>query len=103
CSPKTTEPNPVAEPPTRANGKHLLIVGGGGAAFSAALKASSLGARATIINEGLPMGGTCVNVGCVPSKTLLRAAEALHRAQSPSDFAGIETTGKLADFAAIID
>lgn len=103
CSSKTTEPNATAETGcTRADGKHLLIVGGGGAAFSAALKASSLGARATIINDGLPMGGTCVNVGCVPSKTLLRAAEALHRAQSPSAFAGIETTAKLADFSAVM-
>ncbi|MEZ5413653.1 MAG: mercury(II) reductase [Opitutaceae bacterium] len=86
-----------------AEGKHLLILGGGGAAFAAALKASSLGARATIINDGLPMGGTCVNVGCVPSKTLLRAAEALHRAQTPGGFDGIETTGKLADFAAVMN
>lgn len=86
----------------QADGKHLLIVGGGGAAFAAALKASGLGARATIINDGLPMGGTCVNVGCVPSKTLLRAGEALHRAQSPAAFAGIETTGKLTDFAAVM-
>ncbi|MBL9214618.1 MAG: mercury(II) reductase [Opitutaceae bacterium] len=103
CAPKAIEPNPAGETCCpRAGGEHLLIVGGGGAAFSAALKASSLGARATIINDGLPMGGTCVNVGCVPSKTLLRAAEALHRAQSPSAFAGIETTGRLADFAAVM-
>ena len=86
----------------RADGRHLLIVGGGGAAFSAALKASSLGARATIINDGLPMGGTCVNVGCVPSKTLLRTAETLHRAQHPAPFAGITTTGELTDFAAVM-
>jgi len=86
-----------------ADGKHLLILGGGGAAFAAALKASGLGAHATIINDGLPMGGTCVNVGCVPSKTLLRAAEALHRAQSPGGFAGIETKGKLTDFTAVMN
>lgn len=84
------------------DGKHLLIVGGGGAAFAAALKASSLGAKATIINDGLPMGGTCVNVGCVPSKTLLRAAEALHRAQHPPAFIGISTSGRLDDFAAVM-
>ncbi len=103
CASKAIERNPAAETCcTRADGKHLLIVGGGGAAFSAALKASSLGARATIINDGLPMGGTCVNVGCVPSKTLLRAGEALHRAQRPSAFAGIETAGKLTDFAAVM-
>ncbi len=87
-----------------ANGeKHLVILGGGSAAFSAALKASELGGRATIINDGLPMGGTCVNVGCVPSKTLIRAAEALHRAASPPPFNGIETKGRLLDFKAVMD
>ncbi|MDP3070447.1 MAG: mercury(II) reductase [Opitutaceae bacterium] len=103
CSTDQTSPASVTEArATQTADKHLLIVGGGGAAFSAALKASGLGARATIINDGLPMGGTCVNVGCVPSKTLLRAAEALNRVQSPGRFAGIETTGQLADFAAVI-
>lgn len=104
CCP-TGNSEPLAETDAScalADRKHLLIVGGGGAAFSAALKASSLGGRATIINDGLPMGGTCVNVGCVPSKTLLRAAESLHRARRPNPFAGIETTGRLADFAAVM-
>ncbi len=84
-------------------GKHLIVLGGGGAAFAAALKASGLGARATIINDGLPMGGTCVNVGCVPSKTLLRGAEALRRAMRSPPFAGIATSGRLTDFAALMD
>lgn len=94
----STTPTPVHS----ANGKTLVILGGGSAAFAAALKASDLGARAVIINDGLPMGGTCVNVGCVPSKTLIRAAEALHRAAHPPPFAGIATSGKLLDFKAVI-
>ena len=49
----------------------LVIVGGGAAAFAAATKANDLGKTALMINEGLPLGGTCVNVGCVPSKHLL--------------------------------
>lgn len=49
----------------------LVIIGGGAAAFAAATKASDLGAKAAMINGGLPIGGTCVNVGCVPSKHLL--------------------------------
>lgn len=49
----------------------LVIIGGGAAAFSAATKANDLGRSTVIINAGLPMGGTCVNVGCVPSKHLL--------------------------------
>ncbi len=80
---------------------HLLIIGGGSAAFAAAIKAGELGARATIINAGLPIGGTCVNVGCVPSKTLIRAAEAHHRA-THHNFLGIESSSRISDFQAII-
>lgn len=82
--------------------QRLVIVGGGSAAFATAIRASELGADAVIINDGLPIGGTCVNVGCVPSKTLIRAAEALHRATTVP-FAGIEASGRLADFRAVIE
>jgi len=79
----------------------LIIIGGGSAAFSAATRAVELGAsKVTIINDGLPTGGTCVNVGCVPSKTLIRAAESLHRA-THNPFAGIKTSGILTDFSAV--
>ncbi len=53
----------------------LVIIGGGAAAFSAAIAASELGAQALMVNEGLPIGGTCVNVGCIPSKFLLQALQ----------------------------
>jgi mercuric reductase len=82
--------------------RRLVIVGGGSAAFAAAIRASELAAEAVIVNDGLPLGGTCVNVGCVPSKTLIRAAEALHRARAVP-FAGIEARGRLADFGAVIE
>lgn len=61
----------------------LAIIGGGGAAFAAAAKANELGVRTVMINKGLPMGGTCVNVGCVPSKFLLEAGSDLWRASHP--------------------
>lgn len=80
---------------------HLAILGGGSAAFAAALRASELGAHATMINDGLPIGGTCVNVGCVPSKTLIRAAEAHHRALH-HHFSGIESQSRVADFQAVV-
>jgi len=89
----------------RSNGsgrKHLIIVGGGSAAFGAAIRATELGARVTMINEGLPIGGTCVNVGCVPSKNLIRAAEAYHRAKHPN-FSAIESQARLTDFRKIIE
>ncbi|HED38429.1 MAG TPA: mercury(II) reductase, partial [Ignavibacteria bacterium] len=56
----------------------------GSAAFSAAIKASEMGKNVLMINEGLPIGGTCVNVGCVPSKTLIRTAEQLYNANHPN-------------------
>ena len=81
--------------------QHLIIIGGGSAAFSAATTAHALGARVTLINAGLPIGGCCVNVGCVPSKTLIRAAEAHHRGSSHS-FQGLEGESRVSDFAAVM-
>jgi mercuric reductase len=59
----------------------LVIIGGGAGAFAAAIRANELQATTALINTGLPIGGTCVNVGCVPSKTLLWAGEVLHLAR----------------------
>ena len=55
----------------------LIIVGGGAAAFAAATKASDLGEKTLMFNSGLPIGGTCVNVGCVPTKHLLTVGDEL--------------------------
>lgn len=79
----------------------LIIIGGGSAAFSAAIKANELGLTTLIVNAGLPIGGTCVNVGCVPSKTLIRAAETAYHA-SHSNFSGIRPKGVDIDFAQVI-
>ena len=79
----------------------LIIIGGGSAAFSAAIKAEELGISTLMVNAGLPFGGTCVNVGCVPSKTLIRAAETAYHA-SHSNFAGIKPKGADIDFARVI-
>src|SRR5690349_22895038 len=68
----------------------LLVIGGGSAGFAAAIKAAELGARVALV-EGGTLGGTCVNVGCVPSKTLLRAADVRHRA-AHHGFEGLGTT-----------
>jgi len=64
---------------------HVAVIGSGGAAMAAALKAVERGARVTLIERGT-LGGTCVNVGCVPSKIMIRAAHVAHlRRQSPFD------------------
>lgn len=64
---------------------HLAVIGSGAAAMAAALKAVEQGVRVTLI-ERKTIGGTCVNVGCVPSKMLIRAAHIAHlRRGSPFD------------------
>uniref|UniRef100_UPI0009EB1680 mercury(II) reductase n=1 Tax=Marinobacterium profundum TaxID=1714300 RepID=UPI0009EB1680 len=66
-------------------GLHIAVIGSGGAAMAAALKAVERGARVTLIERGT-IGGTCVNIGCVPSKIMIRAAHIAHlRRQSPFD------------------
>ena len=77
----------------------LFVVGGGSAGFAAAIKAAELGARVAMA-EGGTLGGTCVNVGCVPSKTLIRAAEAQHR-RVHHGFEGIPTTDGRPDWSAV--
>lgn len=63
----------------------VVVIGSGGAAMAAALKAVEQGAQVTLIERGT-IGGTCVNVGCVPSKIMIRAAHIAHlRRESPFD------------------
>lgn len=58
----------------------LLIIGTGGAGVAAAIQAAGMGAKVAIV-EGGTLGGTCVNVGCIPSKTLIEAAAHVHAAR----------------------
>lgn len=85
----------------KAHRYDLIIIGGGSAAFAAAIKASELEKKVLMINDGLPIGGTCVNVGCVPSKTLIRTAEQFHIAHHPN-FSSIKTSDNRIDFKEVI-
>ncbi|MEA3321492.1 MAG: mercury(II) reductase [Bacillota bacterium] len=78
----------------------LLIIGSGGAAFSAAIKGIEYGAKVAMIERGT-VGGTCVNIGCVPSKTLLRAGEINHLAKV-NPFMGLETSAREVELAPLI-
>ena len=67
--------------------RHLVIIGAGSGAVAAALRATDLGARVTLVERGT-LGGTCVNVGCVPSKILVRQGHQVHTVKAPP-FSGI--------------
>ena len=78
----------------------LFVIGAGSGGVRAARFAAGFGARVAVA-ESRYLGGTCVNVGCVPSKTLIRAAEALHRGGHHA-FDGIRGETALIDFEAVI-
>lgn len=82
-------------------GLRIAVIGSGGAAMAAALTAAERGAHVTLIERGM-IGGTCVNVGCVPSKIMIRAAHVAHmRRHSPFNV-GISATAPVVDRAALL-
>lgn len=78
----------------------LLIIGSGSAAFAAGIEASNLGASVALV-ERATIGGTCVNVGCVPSKTLIAAAEIAARSRN-HPFDGLATSSGPINLGALI-
>ena len=79
----------------------LAVIGAGSAGFSAAITAAEDGAQVALIGYGT-IGGTCVNVGCVPSKAMIRAVETLHSAKGAARFDGVEATAQVTDWAALV-
>ena len=79
----------------------LVVLGSGSAAFAAAITATEAGARVALMESNV-VGGTCVNVGCVPSKAMLASAEAYFRA-GHHPFAGIRTSADGFDLGALVE
>ncbi|MBI3649058.1 MAG: mercury(II) reductase [Actinobacteria bacterium] len=94
-----TGPDHRSGPAPRA-GYDLLVVGSGAAAFAAGIRARDLGASVALC-EANSIGGTCVNIGCVPSKAMLAAADAYHRA-GHSPFVGVRTSSGPLDLASLV-
>jgi dihydrolipoamide dehydrogenase len=82
----------------------VLIVGGGPGGYVTAIRAGQLGLDAVLVEEG-PLGGTCLNVGCIPSKALIHAAEAYDHAvrQSRASPFGLSVERPTLDFARTIE
>ena len=71
----------------------LTIIGAGPGGYVAAIRAAQKGAQVTVV-EGAEVGGTCLNWGCIPTKTLIASAEALERTRIAADF-GIQVSGEV--------
>lgn len=90
------------DPATSETKPDILIIGGGSAGFAAAIAAAESGARVVLAGEGT-IGGTCVNVGCVPSKTLIRAMAAVHDGNNASRFDGVSGTSRVFNWKALVE
>jgi mercuric reductase len=85
----------------RANTTYdLMVIGGGSAGFAAAIKAAELGVTVAIVERGT-IGGTCVNIGCVPSKTLIRAVEVCYKC-TYTQFEGLPSCPLPSDWQRIV-
>src|SRR5260370_13574020 len=85
----------------KADDYDLVVIGSGSAAFAAAIYASESGARVALMESNV-VGGTCVNVGCIPSKAMLAPVEQLYRA-GHHPFAGIERVTPAFDLGQLVD
>ncbi len=88
--------------PTPASRYNLVVIGGGTAGLVTAAGAAGLGAKVALVEKHL-LGGDCLNYGCVPSKTLLRAARAAAAVRDAGRFGIRVPAGTSVDFAAVME
>ena len=75
------------------NNFDVIIIGGGPGGYVCAIRAAQLGLKTACIESRGTLGGTCLNVGCIPSKSLLNLSESYHKAQKEFNAQGIEFSG----------
>jgi dihydrolipoamide dehydrogenase len=85
------------------DGYDLVVVGGGPGGYIAAIRAAQLGMRTACVESRGSLGGTCLNVGCIPSKALLQSSELYAEARHGLKAHGIKATGVGLDLDAMMD
>ena len=97
-----TAPKAAEKKAAPADGKkRVIVVGGGPGGYVAAIRAAQLGAEVTLV-EKWKLGGTCLNIGCIPTKCLLHSAELLEALRTESREIGVEVEGVKVNFPQII-
>ena len=87
-----------------ASAQHdLIVIGAGPGGYVAAIRAAQLGMNVACVEKESALGGTCLRVGCIPSKALLESTELLHQAQNSFAAHGIRVSGIAADLKAMLE
>jgi dihydrolipoamide dehydrogenase len=81
----------------------LVVIGAGPGGYVAAIRAAQLGMNVACVDKEPVLGGTCLRVGCIPSKALLESTERFHEAQTSFASHGIRISGVTADLPAMLD
>jgi len=74
------------------NNFDVIVIGGGPGGYVCAIRAAQLGLKTACVESRGTLGGTCLNVGCIPSKSLLNLSESFYKAQKDFKNQGIEFT-----------
>ena len=81
--------------------KSVIVIGGGPGGYVAAIRAAQLGAEVTVVEKQY-LGGTCLNVGCIPTKCLLHSAELVEQIKTQGKDIGVEVEGVKVNFPQVI-
>jgi dihydrolipoamide dehydrogenase len=101
AAPAAPAASAAAAVPAAAGSKTVIVVGGGPGGYVAAIRAAQLGAKVTVI-EKEHLGGTCLNIGCIPTKCLLHSAELIEQIKDQGADLGVKVTGVEVDFSQVI-
>ncbi len=91
----------TAAPVKPAGDKSVIVIGGGPGGYVAAIRAAQLGAKVTVVEKQY-LGGTCLNVGCIPTKCLLHSAELVEDIKNQGKEIGVEVEGVKVNFPQVI-
>src|SRR5947208_15759893 len=80
----------------------VIVIGSGPGGYVAAIRAAQLGMKTACVESRTTLGGTCLNVGCIPSKALLESSEKYEQAQHALAQHGIKVNGVALDLAAML-
>ena len=92
---------PAVAAPAAGGKKSVIVIGGGPGGYVAAIRAAQLGADVTVIEKQY-LGGTCLNVGCIPTKCLLHSAELVEQIKTQGKDIGVEVEGVKVNFPQVI-